>query len=267
LVDELVVNVGVSSDATLELVQSIGDPKMVIFESRWDERHLQGGRVLAEQTDLSLRRCTGDLCLYLQADEVLHEDEAASLRAALARLLAEPRAEGLLFDYVHFYGSYHTVATGRRFYRREVRAFRNGLGVRSWRDAQGFRVFPSGGDPRRARKLRVIPAGVRVLHYGWCRPPAMQGTKQAELGRWYHGDVLGPSSDSPTFRYDEGARVAPFTGTHPSYIQHWVDAADWSYTPRSRKVRARTLRVDLLDLFEAATRIRVGEYRNYKLLR
>jgi hypothetical protein len=263
VVDELVVNVGVSSDDTLALVASIRDPKLRIFESRWDEALVQGGRILAQQTDLALQRCTGDVCLYLQADEVLHEDDHPALRAAFARLGADPRLEGLLLDYVHFYGSYHTVATGRRWYRREVRAFRNGLGARSWRDAQGFRVFPADGDPRQARKLRVAPADVRCFHYGWVRPPELQARKQCEFARWYHGDALSPSEP---FRYDEAERVARFGGTHPASMRASAAAADWTYQPRRRRLRVARLRLDLLDLFEAVTSVRVGEYRNYELL-
>ncbi len=104
LVDELVVNVGVSGDGTIELVRGLGDPRLVILESRWDERELARGRVLARQTDLALDRCTVDVCLYLQADEALHEDEHAAVRAALRRLHEDDRLDGLLFDYVHFYG-------------------------------------------------------------------------------------------------------------------------------------------------------------------
>src|SRR6266536_1878708 len=159
LVDEMVVNVGVSEDGTLDLVRAVDDPRLVdvadevqgavlvravddprlvVLESRWDEGQLERGRVLAQQTDLALARCRGDVCLYVQADEALHEDDHPAVRASLERLHGDARLEGLLFDYVHFYGSFHTVGVARRGYRREVRAVKNRAGVRSWRDAQGF---------------------------------------------------------------------------------------------------------------------------------
>jgi hypothetical protein len=265
VVDELVVNVGESSDGTLELVQRLDSPKVKIFQSAWDERLVKGGRILAQQTDLALERCAGDVCLYLQADEVIHEADLPALRAALSRLHSDPRVEGLLFDYVHLYGNYHSVATGRRWYRHEVRAFRNGLGVRSWRDAQGFRVFAPGGDSHRVRKLRVIRAGVRVFHYGWVRPPTLQARKCREFGRWYHG-AEAPPLEERTFQYDQTERVVRLRGTHPAGMRELVAADTSSFEPRLRGVRLRQLRVDLLDLFEAVTSIRVGEYRNYKLV-
>lgn len=263
LVDELVVNVGVSSDGTLDLVRAVADPKLVVFETRWDEAKLERGRVLAEQTDLALARCKGDVCLYVQADEAVHEDDHAALRAALERLHADARLEGLLFDYVHFYGSFHTVGASRRWYRREVRAVKSGVGVRSWRDAQGFRI---GRPDEQARKLRVARSGARMFHYGWVRPPEEQKQKLAEFERLYHGDAAREKRLREGFDYDAAEKVRPFEGTHPAPMREWVARADWPFAPRPRRVRAGHLREDLLDLFEAATGVRVGEYKNYELV-
>ena len=262
LVDELVVNVGVSRDGTLDLIRGIGDPRLVLFETRWDDAQVERGRVLAQQTDLALARCSGDACIYLQADEALHEDDHPRIRAALERLAADARVEGLLFDYVHFYGSFHTVGMSRRWYRREVRAVRNRAGVRSWRDAQGFRVGPGEG----ARKPRVVASGARVFHYGWVRPPEAQAVKVAELARLYHGDAGRARELARGFRYDPGEKVRRFEGTHPGPMRARVAREDWAFEQRPRRIRRGHVREDLLDLVEAATGIRVGEYRNYELL-
>lgn len=263
LVDELVVNVGASPDGTLDLVRSLDDPRLVVLESRWDESQLERGRVLAHQTDLALGRCTGDVCLYVQADEALHEDDHPAVREALRRLHAEPGLEGLVFDYVHFYGSFHTVGVSRRWYRREIRAVKNRAGVRSWRDAQGFRVGPGEG----ARKLRVAPAGGRMFHYGWVRPPEAQKVKLAEFERLYHGDAARERRLAAGFRYDVGEKVRPFRGTHPAPLRDWIAREDWAFEPRPALLRRGHLREDLLDLVEAATGVRIGEYRNYELVR
>ncbi|HEX8909097.1 MAG TPA: glycosyltransferase [Anaeromyxobacteraceae bacterium] len=263
LVDELVVNVGASPDGTLDLVRSLDDPRLVVLESRWDEGQLERGQVLAHQTDLALGRCTGDVCLYVQADEALHEDDHPAVREALRRLHAEPGLEGLVFDYVHFYGSFHTVGVSRRWYRREIRAVKNRAGVRSWRDAQGFRVGPGEG----ARKLRVAPAGGRMFHYGWVRPPEAQKVKLAEFERLYHGDAARERRLAAGFRYDVGEKVRPFRGTHPAPMRDWIAREDWAFEPRPALLRRGHLREDLLDLVEAATGVRIGEYRNYELVR
>jgi hypothetical protein len=278
LVDEMVVNVGVSDDGTLEAVRSIGDPRLVVFESRWDDTYLERGRVLAEQTDLALERCTGDVCIYVQADEAVHEDDHARIRASLERLHRDPEIEGLIFDYVHFYGSYHTVGTSRLWYRREVRAVKNRIGVRSWKDAQGFRVWDpppgwSGARPRSlkpgdpARKLRVAASGARMYHYGWVRPPDAQARKLAEFERLYQGEGARERRLAQGFSYDVEEKVRPFEGTHPGPMRPVAEAADWEFHPRTRRLRLSHLRGDLLDLFEAATGVRIGEYRNYELVR
>jgi hypothetical protein len=263
LVDEMVVNVGVCSDGTLDLVRAIADPRLVVFESRWDETKLVRGRVLAEQTDLALARCTGDVCLYVQGDEAMHEDDHPAVRAALERLHEDPRIEGLLFDYVHFYGSFHTVGVSRRWYRKEIRAVKNRAGVRSWKDAQGFRV----GEGAVARKLHVLPSGGRMFHYGWVRPPEAQKAKLAEFERLYEGDAARQRRLARGFSYDVGEKVRRFEGTHPLAMREWIAREDWPFEPSPRRLRRGHLREDLLDQFEAATGVRIGEYRNYRVVR
>jgi hypothetical protein len=263
LVEEMVVNVGASGDGTLDLVRAIDDPRLVILESRWDEGRLERGQVLARQTDIALARCTGDVCVYVQADEALHEQGHPSVRAALERLHGDARLDGLLFDYVHFYGSFHTVGVSRRWYRKEVRAVRNRAGIRSWRDAQGFRK----GEGEGARKLKVAPSGGRMFHYGWVRAPEEQAVKLAEFERLYHGEAARERRLSRGFSYDASEKVRPFVGTHPGPMREWVAGVDWSFEPCPRRLRPGHLREDLLDLVEAATGVRIGEYKNYQLVR
>src|SRR5262249_34576087 len=153
-------------------------------------------------------------------------------RVALARL-AEPRAglEGLLFDYVHFYGSFHTAGASRRWYRREVRAVRRGVGVRSWKDAQGFRV----GDP--PRKLRAAASGARVFHYGGVRPPETQKAKLADFERLYRGEAARAQRLEGGFTYDVAEKVRRFEGTHPAPMRDFVARCDWPFEPRPRRLR------------------------------
>src|SRR6185312_5491875 len=61
LVDELVVNVGIGTDDTLERIKTFaeteGKGKVVFFESRWpldDPEKKKGGLILSEQTNLAL---------------------------------------------------------------------------------------------------------------------------------------------------------------------------------------------------------------------
>jgi len=79
IVDEFIVNVGRCDDGTLELVRSIGDPKIRIIQSVWDETLRTGGLIYSQQTNIALAACTGDWAFYLQADEVVHEDDLPNI--------------------------------------------------------------------------------------------------------------------------------------------------------------------------------------------
>ena len=77
LCDELVVAVGKSDDATLDLIKSINSPKIQIIETIWDESQREGGRVLALETDKAFQAISdqADWCFYIQGDEVIHEND------------------------------------------------------------------------------------------------------------------------------------------------------------------------------------------------
>jgi glycosyltransferase involved in cell wall biosynthesis len=93
--DEFIVNVGRSNDGTRRLVDAIGSPKLVVFESDWDPALFVKGAINAQQTNLALDRCTGDWCFYLQADEVVHEDELERIRDCMRRSTDRSGVEAL----------------------------------------------------------------------------------------------------------------------------------------------------------------------------
>lgn len=83
VVDELVVAVapGDPEDGTRGLVESMADPRIRIVDARWDDA--RGERVYADLTNAALDQCTGDWCLYIQADEVLHEADHAPRKSVV----------------------------------------------------------------------------------------------------------------------------------------------------------------------------------------
>lgn len=262
LVDELVVCLGNSEDATEALIMSIGDPKIRIVNSVWDESLRTGGRVLAVETDKALRAVstTADWCIYLQADEVIHEDDYPNILQAMQAHAGDPSVEGLLFDYLHFYGSYAYIGDSRRWYRHEVRVVRNDNRIHSFRDAQGFRI----GD----RKLRVKRAQARIFHYGWVKDPLKQLEKQKQFHKLWHDDATAGkmSGDSP-YDYMKGVdSLAEFPGTHPQPMRSRVAKQDWEFTYDTRKKKLR-LKDRVLYAIERLTGIRLFEYRNYSLIR
>jgi len=255
---EVVVNVGRSEDDTLELIRSIDDPKIRILETEWDMS--RRNTVLGHETLRAMRACANPWGVYIQADEVLHERGAAELVQAIKQHDDDPRVEGLLVRYIHFYGGFDTVATHRRWYRREVRAVRLApeLDIRPYQGAQGFRVGPD------HRKIRARMTGAEMFHYGWARPVTALREKR-EIGRvmypWRNADPSLPLLD-----WMPGLKR--FRGTHPNVAQAWIDAR--SYDPERviapPRFRWQFLRYYLSGAIERATGARVFEFRNYKIV-
>ena len=260
VVDELVVGVGQSDDDTREMVASIADPRLRIFDAYWDMDRPQGGRILAEKTNEALDRCRGEWCFYLQADEVVHEDDLPTIREACRRYREDTRVEGLLFRYLHFYGGYDVLSTARSAYRHEVRIVRRSANPRSVGDAQSFLADGE-------RKLWVRPSGAAIYHYGWVQPPAGILGKQANQAALYENPKFAPPPGQSEARQIYGLR--PFRGTHPAVMHERIRAQDWTFRPRLdlRQWNRRDYKFLVSDLLEAVIRYRLGERKRYRLLR
>ncbi|MEZ4655875.1 MAG: hypothetical protein R3E12_20380, partial [Candidatus Eisenbacteria bacterium] len=228
--------------------------------------HFVHGAINAVQTNLALDACSGDWAFYVQADEVVHEDDLPRIRAAMERHLKDPRVEGLLFDYLHFWGDFDHVHWTRNWYRHEVRVVRNVPGIRSWKSAQGFR--------RDERKLTVAPANARIFHYGWVRPPEVMKKKQMALDRLHHPeDWVQKHHPEPSRAFDYGPlhHLRRYPGTHPAVMREWIAAKDWSAADYRRpdtihEHNRRSVRL-LSWLENNILHSRIGEYRNYVLLK
>jgi len=270
LCDEFQLVVARSTDGTLDYLRAeLCDPRVVISEAPWDESLRTGGRILARLTDVALERCSGDWGLYVQADEAIHERYHPAVRACMEHHLADGEIQGLLFRFRHFYGGYHTVHTGRKWYRREVRVIRLGIGLKSWGDAMGFR-FPDGRLAERKPGV-VWAADAEVFHYGWARPEESFRAKQRNFTRLYVPDdaeleerLARPDEVQPAPVYKNSRYIVPFTGTHPAPMGARVFAArkqvlSGPYTDSPGR-RA-------LEWIERRLGVRFGEPRNFRLLR
>jgi hypothetical protein len=217
VIDELVIALapGDADDDTRALVESVGDARVRVIDAVWDEsrRHL----AYSDLTNLALNACSGDWCLYLQADEVLHEDDLPIIRARCEALLEDRRVEGMLFDYLHFFGDYSHVQRGQGWYQSEIRVVRNGVGIRSVRDAQSFR---GSGD----RRLDVARAGARIFHYGWARHPSRMRSKVEAF--WSHRGRVDPDAED-VFDYGPLGRLPRWDGRHPRVMTQRVGSMDW----------------------------------------
>jgi glycosyltransferase involved in cell wall biosynthesis len=238
VVDEFIVNVGRSDDGTLDLVRSIGDPKITIIESVWDDSLRTGGLIYSQQTNLALARCTGDWALYLQADEVIHEDDLPKIVEAMHAHLGNRAVRGLLFRYLHFMGDYWSVNPW--FYHKAVRIIRNNGEVESCGDAVGFHLKATRQYLQSGPKEWLAPSGARVFHYGWVKEPTTMLAKKREQVTVYHGDHP-PAAEArqisgEAFEFEEYAILKEFRGRHPAVMRKRVEG-----TRRLRSRRNRWL--------------------------
>lgn len=263
LCDQIIVNVPRSTDDTLSVVRAIGDPRIRVLETEWEESPRAGGRALSHHTNLALRECTGDWCVYIQGDEVLHESSIPAMRAAMQRELHDPRVQGLLVDYTHFYGSFWTYTYSFGWYYKEVRVVRREPDIVSVGDAQGFRE-------RDGQKLRVKDSGGQYYHYGFALEPTRMRRRKRNLHRLYENREAGaPSTTRPPTYYDDDQKVKPFTGTHPAVMQALAATAHWTYESRNPLIRFRRnyFWEDLALLLKRCTGITLGVHKNYRLIR
>jgi len=259
LCDELIIAVGRSDDNTLEQIKSLKSSKIRIIETIWNDELRKSGTILSQQTNLALDQVAGDWAVYLQADEVLHEKDYSAVRNAMNTYRNINEVEGLLFNYKHFYGSYGYIGDSRRWYRREIRIVRPSDKVRSWGDAQGFRI---GG-----RKLRVKLIDAAVYHYGWVKPPDIQQLKQRYFNKLWHPDkwLDHHIGDMAEYDYSKGGKLKLFEGTHPEVMRKRVDSQNWHFQYDRKKIRQQ-LKEKMLDSIEKRLGWRIGEYKNYKII-
>lgn len=240
IVDEFVVNVGFSQDDTLARVRAIGDPKIRILESAWNEKMSDRGYVYAQQKMIAHFNCTGDWAFYLEGDEVVHEQDLPAIRASMERHLDDARIEALVFDYFHFYGTPQQLAVSPGWYRRAPRIIRNS--IRSYSPDGLFFVVMDRN--KRGRYPRAALARAPIYHYGHVRSVSRMQEKIRQVSKyWGHTPpAFGGYGDI------DPQALAPFAGTHPGVVQPWLAeqaerqfTANPNYRPNRRERRHRRM--------------------------
>ena len=263
--DKFIISVGDSEDNTLGLVQSIDSDKLEIIHSVWDDRLRKGGEVLAVETNKVFDAIPKeyDWAFYIQADEIVHEKFLDTIREAMERYADQPEVEGLLFKYLHFFGSFRYIADSRSWYRKEVRVIRNDKNIRSFRDAQGFR--------KNDKQLRVRALDAFVYHYGWVKHPKIMKGKALNNRRYWHPDEDIESGTYKQFHpeqfdFTKVDSIREFNGDHPDVIKELIEKMNWDIKLDINK-KQFNLRKKLLYWFEKQTGKRLFEYKNYKLIK
>jgi hypothetical protein len=261
--DEFVIAVGKSEDDTLNLIKNIGSSKIRIIETIWDESLKEGGKVFAAETNKAYQAISKDTdwAFYIQGDECVHEKYLPLIKKEMATSLSNKNIEGLLFKYLHFYGSYDFIASSRRWYRREVRIVKFDKGIHSYRDAQGFR--------KNGKKIKVKLIDAYIYHYGWVKPPNALNHKVRNFNKYYQTEEWieenHPKQDN--FDFGNADRLIRFEGIHPQVIKEKIKLMNWALpidpTLASKKL---SLRRRFLQWIEDKTGRRLFEYRNYQIV-
>ena len=258
--DDFYIAVGKSDDNTLNIIERI-DPKIIIIETEWDETLRVGGKVLAEETDKAFNSIpiNTDWCFYIQGDEIVHEKYLDTIKDAMETWKEDDNVDGLLFNYLHFFGSYDYIATAPNWYRKEIRIIRNKKSFYSYKDAQGFRKDKN-------KKLSVKSIDAWIYHYGWVKHPKTQINKHKNFQKQYYDTEWNDQGfyQADEFNYGFIDSLEKFAGSHPQVIQERIKQINWkfdydmSYNKMSFKNRIKSW-------FEKYLGFIPGEYQNYRI--
>ncbi|MCF8405255.1 MAG: hypothetical protein K9H58_15025, partial [Bacteroidales bacterium] len=187
----------------------------------------KGGEVLARETDKAFAAISDDTdwAFYIQGDEVVHEKYLDPIREAMLQYKDEPGVDGLLFNYLHFYGSYDYVGSSSDWYKHEIRVVRSDKSIYSFRDAQGFRKGNN-------EMLRVKPIAAWMYHYGWVKEPAVMQKKQENFNKLWHDDQWVEEHVEAVEEFDYGKNIRElklFDGDHPEVMKQRISAKNWKF--------------------------------------
>lgn len=238
IVDEFICVIGQGDDNTLDRVEGLGESKIKVINSAWNENMHDRGFVYGQQKMIAQYNCSGDWAFYLEGDEVLHEEELDKISAAMNDNLHDKNVEALYFNFYHFYGTSNQI--GIAGYRKAPRIIRNT--IRSIAPDGLFWVILDKNKKGRYPKAKF--ANANIYHYGHCRSIKKMSEKLRQVGKYWgntHSQFLG-------YGNIDLAELRRFNGTHPKLMEDWISnesALDFEISPtyeitnRDRKNRIR----------------------------
>lgn len=263
LCDEVIVAVGESEDNTWTLLTQLSQqyPTVKLIPTRWDDTLRAGGQVLALETNKAFAAIAkdADWAFYIQGDEILHEKHIPTIQKALHQYCDDTTVDGLLFNYLHFYGSYDYIATANKWYTHEIRIIKNNPTIYSYKDAQGFRKENN-------KKLDVKAIDAYMHHYGWVKPPATMQRKQEDFNKLWHSDewVNKNVVQATEFDYSNIDSLQQFEDTHPKVMQQRIRQLNWQFDHD-----ISTNKTKLKDRLKQVAKNKLGldfSYKNYNLI-
>ena len=213
IVDEFIINVGESTDETLEMIESIDNKKIRIIESKWNNAMQDRGYVYGQQKMISQFNCTGDWAFYIEGDEVYHENELEKIKQSMALHLNDSNVEALVFDFYHFYGNANSFLNSPGWYKSETRIIKNS--VRSYApDGLFWLILDSN---KKGRYPKAKHTGAFCYHYGWVRTEEQMNLKSSQVQKYWGGDPKNID-----YSQMDQSIIQEFKGTHPKIMYDWL---------------------------------------------
>ena len=191
-------------------------PNIQIIPSKWD-MSLQKGLVLSVETNKSLEALRADhgeeleaWGIYLQADEVLHEDDYEILKSDI-KIAQSEGYDAISFRYLHFWQTHHHVAISKKWYPNEIRAIKLKSKIESWGDAQGFRLYH-----------KVYESEARIFHYGHVREQSSYQEKMRDMGLLYHAASVSEERLAKGLKDARKNKCVLYFGTHPKVMKERI---------------------------------------------
>ena len=177
----------------------------------------------------------------------------------MLRFKDEPKIDGLLFKYLHFYGSYDYVGDSSKWYKHEIRVIRNDRSIYSYKDAQGFRKGNN-------EKLSVYPVDACIYHYGWVKEPKAMQRKQENFNKFWHDDKWIEAHILKADEFDYSLNVnqlSPFLDDHPKVMKKRIELKNWKFD-HDLSINRKTLKDKLKDFLRNSFGVDIN-YKNYTI--
>jgi glycosyltransferase involved in cell wall biosynthesis len=244
--DEVCVNDGMSTDGTWSLLLSLQDEfgadRVKLHKHPW----YHDNKWQEKERNLALRMCRGEWILFMDVDEVFHEEQAKKIS-----ILAEDSSLNFVsFPYYHFYGKKDRVRKGYpHWYDRHTKMGRRSTGIKI-KNMMGDESFDFEHEKLGTRKLACVSeivasvkgietamhqykgldiyhSDIYVYHYSWMRDASAQAVKRKKYNSWYANDSRYfdgylPDKNECSYAYDMEVALTPFEGSHPNIMKKWL---------------------------------------------
>jgi len=214
---KMVLALGNNDDGTERHLDGI--PNLEVINTIWDDKRRDGGYLFSEQTNIALNAIRNQAtdadtdankdawAIYLQSDEILHEEELPKIVEDLKRADAAG-CDAMRFRYLHFWQNHNEIAINKKWYPQEIRAVKVKSNVVNTGDAQTFGSW-----------TKIYESDAHIYHYGHVRDQKAYQEKINRQLKFHYTDLQMPKYSRRWKRKDRRTEVLTFLGHHPLLLK------------------------------------------------